>query len=394
MTPANIKYAAALRGSIQTAIEKQSFNYAEFFPESLAARASAPATKPRYTVQALVDTYIDTAKKSKSLSPSTLASYTRWANSRICPKWGNEIAEDIQTPDMRQWIAELSEELGQKSVRNCVGLLGAVLKRAESESAIARNPLGPISLQSVLPKRKKTDDENHVDPFNDEEIASILGAMRTKEEKAFWQFAFASGLRTGELIALKWANIDSVRGAVWVEDNIVSAGKGEGTVEKDTKTGNGREVPLLPAAVEAINAMRPISKLVGPYVFLHPVTQTRWRDDQQLRKGSWTAALLRAEVRYRNPYQTRHTFASRLLMSGEPELLVANLLGHASTEMVRRHYGRYIKQTGGVILRGDYSGFGANLGQKISNGADLGQVNPACATLKPTKQKTRIGRNA
>jgi len=47
--------------------------------------------------------------------------------------------------------------------------------------------------------------------------------------------------------------------------------------------------------------------------------------------------LRRAGVRYRNPYQTRHTFASQLLISGEPELLVAKLLGHTTTEMGAVH---------------------------------------------------------
>lgn len=146
-----------------------------------------------------------------------------------------------------------------------------------------------------------------------------------------------------------------------------------GTVEKSTKTGNVRDVPLLPAAVEALQTMKPISFSASDYVFIHPLTGQRWADTHQIRKV-WVAACKKAGVRYRNPYQTRHTFASRLLMGGEQELLVAKLLGHASVEMVRRHYGRYIKQAGGIVLRGDYSTFGAdcpknapNSGKKVVN---------------------------
>jgi integrase len=75
------------------------------------------------------------------------------------------------------------------------------------------------------------------------------------------------------------------------------------------------------------------------------------------------SALLRTGVRYRYLYQTRHTFASRLLAGGEQELLVAKLLGHATVETVRKSYGRYISQAGEIVLRGDYSSFGADLGQ-------------------------------
>lgn len=80
----------------------------------------------------------------------------------------------------------------------------------------------------------------------------------------------------------------------------------------------------------------------------------------------WKIIIRLSKVRYRNPYQTRHTFASTLLMNGEPELLVAQLLGHTTVEMVRRHYGRFIKQPEGIKLKSDYSEFGANLGQQAN----------------------------
>lgn len=375
-TLANIKYAGNMVGSIKTAIERQQFDYATFFPNSTYAKRYAPALKKRYTVAELMDSYIDTATKAKSLSPSTLASYRRWANARINPKWGDRFSDDIQTPEIRAWIADLVVEMDAKSVRNCVGFLSAVLNRASADSLISANPLAPIKLKSVMPKKKNAEGSD-IDPFNDQEIAAILAACRTPEERALWQFAFATGMRTGELIAIKWGHIDALKGVIRVQDNVVSAEIG--TVEKDTKTGKSRDIPILPAAQSALDTMRMISRLVGEYIFIHPVTRQRWRDDQQLRKGSWKPTLLRAGVRYRFPYQTRHTFASKLLENGEQENLVAHLLGHATVEMVRRHYGRYIKQAGGILLRGDYSKFGADLGQYDMQKSDFNLRKSASA---------------
>ena len=93
-----------------------------------------------------------------------------------------------------------------------------------------------------------------------------------------------------------------------------------------------------------------------------------------MRKGSWQPTLLRAGVGYRIPYQTRHTFASKLLEQGEQELLVAKLLGHMTVEMVRKHYGRYIAQTDVIMLRGDYSKFGADLGQNTPHNSPINDV--------------------
>ena len=371
-TPANIKYAGRLRAEVLNSIERGTFDYAAYFPNSAIAKRHAPISKKRYTVSNLVDSYIATARRSKSLSPSTIASYARWAESRIKPKWDQTFADALTTPELRAWVADLVSELEPKSVRNCVGLLSAVLNRAAADSVIQSSPLAPIKLKSILPRKQKAGDDN-IDPFNDDEIASILSACRSIEERSLWQFAFASGLRTGELIAIKWGHIDWQRSMIRVEDNIVMA---EGcSVEKDTKTGNVRDVPILPAARDALEAMKPVSRMASSYIFIHPVTHQRWSNDHQLRTSYWKPTLLRAGVRYRIPYQTRHTFASRLLMAGEPELLVAKLLGHATVEMVRRHYGRYIAQPEGITLRGDYSKFGADLGQHNQHKATLTGVN-------------------
>lgn len=385
VTPANIKYAANLRSAVQVAIEKGNFDYATFFPNSKTAIKNIKPVIEKPTVTKLVDEYIDVARRSQSLSPSTIASYARWSEARIKPKFGERVAEEIPTPELRAWISELTGVMSVKSIRNCVGLLCAVLNRALADSVIAINPLEPIKLKSVLPKQEETKEEDDVDPLSDEEIAAILGACRSVQERALWQFAIASGLRTGELIALKWRDIDEDKGVITVKDNIVSAEVG--TVQKKTKTNKRRIIPMLPAARQAIEAMRGLPQMDAPFVFTHPKTQRRWLDDQQMRKGSWIPTLELAGVRYRYPYQTRHTFASHLLKAGEEELLVARLLGHTTVEMVRRSYGKFIKQSGGFGLRGDYSKFGADLGHLGQIRGTENHVKPALKIVVPQKKK-------
>lgn len=372
VTPSNIKYAARLRAEVLNSIERGKFDYAAMFPNSNYAKLLRPDPKKTTLVEELVNTYIDTARKTKSLSPTSIVTYARWAKARILPKWGSHNASDLTTPDLRAWIADLSTELSPKSVRNCVGFFSSVLGRAADDELIKSNPLRPIRLKTLLPKRSKSD-TSKVDPFNDVEISTILNACPSPEEKALFQFAFSSGLRTGELIAIKWEHIDWLSKTIHVQDNIVS---GEtGTVEKTTKTDLERSVPILPGALEALETMKPLSQLLRGYIFLYPNKRIRWRDEHQIR-DRWKIILRKAGVRYRNPYQTRHTFASRLLMAGEQELLVAKLLGHSTVEMVRKHYGKYIAQPEGIVLRGDYSKFGAHLGQAPQKlGANLGQDN-------------------
>lgn len=359
-TPANIKYAGKLVGEIENRIARGTFGYAEFFPDSKRAGQKSLQAK-RQTVSELITSFIDAGRKTESLSPSSIATYVKWQKSRLDKQWGETFADELTTAELRTWIVSLICELAPKSVRNCVGVLSTVLTQATTDGIIKANPLEPISLKSMLPKRRKQEEDDKVDPFNSKEIAAILEACDRPQERALFQFAFATGLRTGELIALKWKHIDWINGLIHVEDNIVM---GENvTVEKDTKTGAERDVPLLPAAREALTIMKPMTAMLknGDYIFSYD-GKNRWRHDSHIRER-WKIIIRLSKVRYRNPYQTRHTFASTLLMNGEPELLVAQLLGHTTVEMVRRHYGRFIKQPEGIKLKSDYSEFGANLGQ-------------------------------
>ncbi|WP_245812972.1 tyrosine-type recombinase/integrase [Nitrosomonas cryotolerans] len=63
-------------------------------------------------------------------------------------------------------------------------------------------------------------------------------------------------------------------------------------------------------------------------VFHDPRTNKPWKDDQPIRKTVWTPALRETDIKYRNPYQTRHTFASALLSRGKNPLWVAQQMGH------------------------------------------------------------------
>ena len=164
-TPKNITYAGRLRAEVMNAIERGTFNYAEMFPDSKYVKATSRKTVKQPTIGELITDYIDTARKTKSLSPSTIVSYLRWANHRLIPQWGNHLAADITPLQLTQWIADLSTELTPKSVRNCVGLLSAVLNRAAGYGIIKTNPLAPIKLRNFLPKRSRSDDDD-IDPVD------------------------------------------------------------------------------------------------------------------------------------------------------------------------------------------------------------------------------------
>jgi integrase len=113
--------------------------------------------------------------------------------------------------------------------------------------------------------------------------------------------------------------------------------------EDGTKTEAGsREVKLLLPALDALKAQKAHTFLKGAEVFQRPRTTDRWTGDKAIRESMWSPALKRAGVRYRKPYQTRHTYASLMLMAGENPLWVAKQMGHTDAALTLKRYARWI----------------------------------------------------
>ena len=73
-------------------------------------------------------------------------------------------------------------------------------------------------------------------------------------------------------------------------------------------------------------------------------TDQAWRTDAQIRKTLWQPLCIRAGVRYRNPFQARHTWASSQLTAGANPWYVAQQLGHVDVQMVFRIYEKFIPE--------------------------------------------------
>jgi len=144
-------------------------------------------------------------------------------------------------------------------------------------------------------------------------------------------------MRTSELIALRWEDVDLIGRTVAVKRAKVRK------KVKAPKTRAGRRlVTLLEPAWAALMAQRSHTQMAGSENFLNPRTSEVWLHDGPIRKTAWQPALKKAGVRYRYPYQTRHTFASTLLSAGEHPVWVSAMMGHKDWAMIIKVYGRWI----------------------------------------------------
>ncbi|MBE9538511.1 MAG: site-specific integrase [Proteobacteria bacterium] len=329
-TPANIKYAERRRGEILMRIGRGVFDYAKEFPDSVRA-ITLGQTCPT-TIADLLNAYIKRTRNA--LAYSTWVDYKNSINNHLIPAFGDYRVGDLKVSHLRDWI--MASVASNKRINNVLTPLRTVMVEALLDELIEFNPFDKLPGLSRMRGTTKTAYE--VDPLSPDEVAKVLAVMGPQIQNLF-QFAFWSGLRTGELIALQWRDIDWDRGMVRVRKSSTRK------KIKAPKTNAGlRDVKLLTPAREALTAQKAHTFLQGECVFMNPRTGEPWLHDGQIRKTAWQPAVRKARIRYRNPYQTRHTYASTLLSAGEDPMWVAQQMGHRDWGVIRSVYGRWIPE--------------------------------------------------
>lgn len=338
-TPKNIKHAELRRGIILQEIELEKFDYAAHFPKSPRARLFGARSPEKMTIAELLDRWM----ASHTLAKSTREDYENAIEHYIKPKFGAWPVADLKKSDVKLWLSELTG--GNKRKNNILIPLRGAFEDAVDDEMIARSPLDRIKNLQV--------DPDEPDPFEPDEVERILEAMNGAIRRMF-SFAFWTGLRTGELIAIAWEDVDLEKGVAHINRNRVK----KGWKEPKTKAGR-RYLDLQDAAIEALKEQKAETFLLPAIeapvwrsgkanlerfrpVWRNPEGEV-WIDSKQVRDRCWEPAMRKSGVRYRTAYTTRHTFASMLLSWGANPIYVAQQMGHADWGMIRKRYGRWIK---------------------------------------------------
>lgn len=321
-TKANLNFAINKRAAVLHEIAIGTFNYAEHFPKS--RRALTLGNHSNKTVSAALDEFLIASRRS--CEASTIRDYRSAVEFHLKPAFGDFLIRELTATQIKTWIGGLL--ISSKRINNVLVPLRAVLKDAFLDGILERDVGGRIRNLS-----HRTDEP---EPFTPSEMKAIL-AKCEPQARNFFQFAFWTGLRTSELIALQWCDIDWERCVVRVRRASVRK------ILKSPKTESGeREVKLLAPALEGLRDQKAFTLLAGAAIFHNPKTNRPWETDGQIRRTAWIPVLKAAEVRYRNPYQTRHTYASMMLSAGENPMWVAKQMGHKDWGMIRKRYGRWI----------------------------------------------------
>jgi integrase len=332
-SPTNERRVANHLGAILDSIDKGTFDYAVTFPKSTRKVLFVSHQSQVKLIEEYLDEWL--TAKSKVVKASTEQGYTKIINNLIIPKFKGKVLADIKRPDIRKWLAEMN--CSNKRLSNIQSVFRTAMQDAVDDELLEVNPLYGWKYEN----KQAPKIEDDVDPFSEAEQSLILSELSGQDRNIF-QFFFWTGLRPSELVALQWDDIDWQRGTISVTKSLTQAAIE--FEEPKTKAGN-RDVKILAPALEALTNQKQHTYLANKHIFTNSRTGEPISGDQVLRKTVWQPALKRAKVKYRRPYQTRHTYASMMLTAGESISWLAQQMGHADFASIRKTYGRFIKDS-------------------------------------------------
>lgn len=276
------------------------------------------------------------------LRPSSLTNYTGFLDNQIKNDPISTIKlNKLTTNDLQQFYNRMSESgrvqrkesqnkpkgLSAKSVRNIHCFISHAMNRAVDEKLIAENPAS----RCILPKKEKKEIE--ILPLTD--LQKFFEEAKNSGVFELYFTELATGLRRGELLGLKWTDIDFNANSIYVQRQITRT---DGEVkESPLKTKNAyRQIIVPPEVSQILKEKKDRENGFSEYVFSSPTGGPISPDSvlKMLHRVLKRAGL--EKVRF---HALRHTFATMALQNGVDVKTLSGLLGHYSAGFTLDTYG-------------------------------------------------------
>jgi integrase len=269
-------------------------------------------------------------KRAEGRKPKTLYDYERVARVLIIPALGKTPLRDLSPAMIQAWQDKLAPAPGTPGAAQA-SLAYRCLRSALSDAARLRllpdNPAKSARPALRTPRKR--------DGFTLAEARAILAAAEGEGLAPLFAFVLYTGLRLGEALGLRWADVDTEAARVTVRHNRVLVGSRmvEGSPKRER---SARTMALLGGAVEALRrqkALQAEARLAAGEVWRDEDRVFATRDGGGLNASNVDRAFRRirerASVRGLPPHSLRHATASILLAAGVPPAVAAKMMGHS-----------------------------------------------------------------
>ncbi len=283
----------------------------------------------KYTVSQWMEEWFENVCKIK-VRPSSHQTYRGYIDHHITPYIGKTPIEKLSTMDLQKLCRKLMDKgrverieaekqpkgLSAKTIRNIMQIISSAMDFAVAQKIITENPCKAVELPKVEKQEMQTIPAEQLQAFLTEAKASGVYEM--------YYIELSTGLRRGELLGLKWSDIDWNNAVITVRRQVARV-NGEIT-EAPLKTKNSyHRVSISPQAIEVLKQQK--AKTNSEYVFPSPTGGPISPDSVN---NMLKRVLARAGIPKVRFHDLRHTFATIALQNGVDIKTVSSILGHFS----------------------------------------------------------------
>jgi integrase len=268
------------------------------------------------TLTELIDRYLEKVLPSKPKNARNVRQHLLWWKQEL----GHCLLSDIKPSMIAQKRDELLSGLTCKGKLRSATTVVRYLASLSHAFAIAVKDWEWIQENPVMKISKPKISNGRIRFLNDDEKERLLQACQESESKGLYPIvilALSTGMRRGEIMNLKWSDVDLARGSILLQT---------------TKNGEQRFIPLVGLALELLRSKH-ISQSADSLIFPAPHSQSKPISI----RSAWETALRKAGVANFRFHDLRHTAASYLAMDQASLLEIGTLLGHKTVQMTKRY---------------------------------------------------------
>ena len=291
--------------------------------------------KKEYSVQEFAEIHFELQKTQ--IRKHTLERNIMHYNNHIAPYFGKRELRSITPLEIERWQNRLLQKYKHLTVQKFRSILFSIFEKAKVNDYVDKNPLEKVTAPKV--QLNKVPEE--INPFTESELNKIIVAA-DGYMKNFIQLMASTGMRPGEIIALKRSDIDFEKRNIKVERTRLRAKKDSEVLDGLTKTmASRRYVDMLQTAEEALKKQLELTK-GSDYIFLNHSNRPFYNHD--IIGVRFKKILKKSGVKARPLYNLRHTFASQLISKGADITWVSKMLGHKDVSITLKIYTKFIKE--------------------------------------------------
>ena len=260
------------------------------------------------------------------IKKTTLGGYRTILDFHLYPAFGEMDISEITTKSIQEMLNRKKDK-SRKTLLDIMILFRAILESARKDGIIAVNPADDSRI--TIPSSKKTTrDALSVDVVKD--IISNIRALPETDDRRFQALLVFTGMRRGEVLGLKWEDIDLSKGMIHVQRNITYPRGCNEPLVGTTKTESGvRDIPILPQLLDFLKPLETSGYIIGGGQKPNTLSVVRRRNERINRLIDLHGAT---------PHIFRHSFATMLYDVGADIKTIQSIMGQSDYKTTADRY--------------------------------------------------------